>query len=71
MELTKRLHGRRVASVQTNGNVLALRLEDNTEVCIAWVDDNGRAIKGRPVMHSSGGRLNARSLHDLIRDPRG
>lgn len=70
MDLTKRLRGRRVASVQTNGSVLALRLEDNSEVCIAWVDDNGRAMKGRPVLHSSGGRLVARSLHDLIRAPR-
>lgn len=71
MDLTQRLRGRRVANAQTNGHLLALRLEDNSEVCIAWVDDNGKAIKGRPVMHSSGGRLDARSLHDLIRDPRG
>lgn len=69
MGLTQRLRGRRVASVQTNGNLLALRLEDNSEVCIAWVDENGRPVKGQPVMHSSGGRLVARNLHELIRAP--
>lgn len=52
-----------------NGHVLNLRMENRDDICIEWVDDNGAPIKGRPVIRSSGGRLVARSLHDLIRTP--
>lgn len=69
MQLTMRLVGREIKEVRSNGHLLALRLDDNTEVVIAWVDDNGKAIKGRPVVHSSGGRIDTRSLHELIKIP--
>jgi len=69
MDITTRLRGKRVASAQCNGHVLNLRMENNDDICIAWVDDNGRPIKGRPVLQTVGGRLVARDLRDLIRAP--
>ena len=69
--LTQRFHGRRVRQCETNGHLLAFRLEDNSVVQVAWVDDNGKPIKGRPVVESSGARLNARSLQEMIRMPKG
>lgn len=69
MDLTLRLRGKRVGCVMTNGHVLSLRLEDNSEINIAWVDEHGKAIKGRPVVESRGGRLQAAGLRDLIHHP--
>jgi hypothetical protein len=67
--LTRRLRGRRVAACHANGTVLALVLEDGSQVHVAWVDENGRRVAGRPVLQLSGGYLNARSLHELIKVP--
>lgn len=69
MDLTKRLRGHEVCAVMTNGHVLSIRLEDGSEVNVAWVDDNGRAIKGRPVVQSRGLRLRAEGIRDIIHHP--
>jgi hypothetical protein len=69
MDITARLRGKRVAAVLCNGATLNLRMENGDDICIEWVDDNGVPIKGRPVIRSYGGRLDARSLQYLIRTP--
>ena len=71
MDLTARLRGKRVAAALCNGVTLNLRMENGDDICIEWVDDNGVPIKGRPVIHSYGGRLVARGMQDLIQTPYG
>lgn len=71
MDLTKRLRGKRVAYAATNGHILSIRLEDGSEVNVTWVDDNGRQIKGRPVVESHGVRTLFRGIQDLIFAPKG
>jgi hypothetical protein len=69
MSLTMRLQGKRVAQVMSNGHILSIRCDDGSEFNVAWVDDNGQAIKGRPVVQSRGGRLQAAGLRDLVLHP--
>lgn len=71
MDLTRQLRGKKIAAVMSNGHVLALQMEDGSEVLVKWVDDNGEAIKGRPVIGSRGVRLRAEGLRDLIHLPQG
>lgn len=69
MDITARLRGKRIAHVMTNGHILSIRTDDGAEVNIAWVDGEGRAIKGKPVAETFGARLVARGLQDLINHP--
>jgi hypothetical protein len=69
VDLTQRLRGRQVAAVMTNGNVLAIRCEDGSEILVAWVDENGDPIKGRPVVTGRGLRLRAEGMQDIIASP--
>ena len=69
MDLTLRLRGKRVAAVMTNGHLLNICTEDGAELTIAWVDDNGVPIKGKPVVAQHGVRLKMRGLQDLINLP--
>ena len=69
MDLTRQLRGRRVAACLTNGHVLSIQLEDGAEVLVAWLDDNGEPIKGRPAVQSRGWRLRAAGLRELIPAP--
>jgi len=55
-----------VAAVLTNGSTLQIRTSDGAEIDIAWVDDNGRAIKGKPVCTNHGVRLIVRGLQELF-----
>ncbi len=48
---------------------IAIRCHDGTEVNIAWVDDNGTPIKGKPTAALYGYRLLANGMRDLIRLP--
>lgn len=68
-ELTLRVAGKRVAAVLTNGHVLQLRMHDGSEIDIAWVDGEGRPLKGKPVLLSGGVRLLARGIRDLMHLP--
>lgn len=68
-DLTRRIAGRRVAAVLTNGHVLQLRMHDGSEIDIAWVDGEGRPIRGKPVMLGTGVRLVAAGTSDLIHLP--
>jgi hypothetical protein len=65
-DLTRRLRGKQVAAVMTNGHVLAIRTEEGSEIRVVWVDDNGEVIKGRPLVQGSGLRLRAEGMRDII-----
>ena len=67
--LTTRLLNKRVAAVLSNGNVLQIRATDGSEIDIAWLDDNGLPIKGRPALYTAGARLIARGMRDIINSP--
>ncbi len=67
--LTLRCVGKTLAAVLTNGHVLQLRMTDGSELSIAWADDHGNPIKGKPVLAQSGVRLQARGVQDLIHLP--
>lgn len=67
--LTLRCAGKTVAAVMTNGHLLQLRMTDGSELSIAWADDTGQPLKGKPVLVQAGVRLQARGLQDLIHLP--
>lgn len=69
MDIHTRLAGKRIAEVLHNGQVLNIRTQDGAEVMIAWVDENGRPVKGRPAVVQSGARIKAASLKDLANLP--
>ncbi len=69
MDIHKRLAGKRIAEVLHNGTVLNIRTHDGDEVLIAWVDDNGRPLKGRPVVAQSGARIQVAGLKELANLP--
>lgn len=71
MDLTRQMRGKEVAHVATNGHVLSIRMHDGAEINVAWVDDNGVPIKGKPVVQSNGWRLRAEGIRDLILHPFG
>lgn len=50
----------------TNGHILQIRTSDGAEIDLCWVDDNGRAIKGKPVCVKHGVRAIFRGLQDLL-----
>lgn len=67
MDITRLLRGKRVARVATNGYMLRVTCDDNTEIDIAWVDGNGAPLKGRPMVGNYGHRLQANGVRDLMR----
>lgn len=69
MDLTIRLRGKRIAEVLTNGHALKIVTDDGAEVNVIWVNDNGEAINGKPVVAQHGLRLQARGVRDLIHVP--
>lgn len=69
MDITHRLRGKTVASVLTNGHVLQIRTTCGAEINVAWLDGEGRPIKGKPCASQSGVRLLARGLQDLMYFP--
>lgn len=66
MDLTRLLRGKTIAALMSNGHVLSIRCSDNSEINVAWVDGNGVPIKGKPVVESRGGRLQARGVQELM-----
>lgn len=50
----------------TNGHVLAIRTEDGAEIKVVWVDDNGKVLKGRPVVQGVGLRLRAEGMREIV-----
>ncbi len=66
MDLTHRMRGKQIAAVMTNGHTLSIRLEDGSELNVQWVDDNGKALKGLPVIQALGLRLKCAGFRDLM-----
>lgn len=66
MDITRALRGKTIAAVMTNGIVLQIRTSDGAELNIAWVDDNGNPLKGKPTAARHGYRLQANGIQDLI-----
>lgn len=56
------LTGKRIEYVATNGNILLVRCTDGFELQVAWVDDNGAPIKGKPVAQFVGTNIRARPV---------
>jgi len=69
MDLTRRLRGKTIASVLTNGHILQIRTSDGAEIDICWADDHGKPIKGQPLCVQHGVRFITRGLKDLIHHP--
>lgn len=65
-EITARLFNRVVRQVMTNGHLLKVTTADNNEVTIAWVDGEGRPLKGRPVVIQSGARIKCEGINDVL-----
>lgn len=66
MDLTRRLRGKQIACVMTNGSVLCIRTEDGAEIRVKWVDGNGNVLRGMPLVEGSGLRLKAEGMRDII-----
>lgn len=58
-DITRRLRGKKVVEVLTNGHLLEIRTEDGGCITLAWLDDNGRPLKGKPAVYKHGIRLAA------------
>lgn len=69
MDITRRLRGKRVAAVATNGNTLRITTEDGDDIDIVWLDDNGVPIKGQPAAAKHGPRIICRGMQDLVLYP--
>ncbi len=69
--ITAALRGKLVRYCASNGHILVITLNDGSELRVAWVDDNGDPIKGRPVVEGSGVRMKAERMQDLIHLPTG
>ncbi len=67
MDITRRLRGKRIAAVTTNGSMVRITCDDNSEMDVCWVDDNGRPIKGRPMIGNFGVRLVAEGVRDILK----
>jgi hypothetical protein len=68
-DLTRQLQGREIAAVLCNGTVVLIQTKDGREIAIKWVDDNGVALKGRPVISQKGLRMKMRGFRDLLHLP--
>lgn len=67
--LTARLFGKQVKEVISNGHLLKIVMADNSEVTIAWLDSEGRPLKGKPVITQSGARIKIEGLQDALYFP--
>lgn len=70
MELTRSLKGREIEAVMCNGHVVAIQCKDGSEIRIAWVGEDGRPVKGRPVLEGRGVRLKAAGMRELMQTQR-
>jgi hypothetical protein len=68
-DLTRQLQGREIADLSCNGTTLLIRTKCGTDITVRWVDHNGVAIKGKPIIASKGFRLNCRDFSGLVYGP--
>lgn len=67
MDLTKRLRGKTVAEVSTDGRVLRITTTSNEMIDIAWLSDGAQFKKGFPICVRHGVKISAEGFVDLIR----
>ena len=60
-DISMRMAGKTIESVMKSNEVLLLRCEDGTEMQIAWLDDNGRPVKGTPKIIWFGRHVRAKT----------
>lgn len=68
-DLTRQLQGREIAELRANGTTLLIKTKCGTDVTVKWVDQNGVAIKGQPIIASKGFRLDCRRFGELVYGP--
>lgn len=66
MDLTKRLRGKTVAEVSTDGRVLRIVTTSNEMIDIAWLTDGAMFKKGFPICVRHGVKVDARGFVELI-----
>ena len=66
MSITLRLVGKKLRQAVTNGHQLVLQMDDGSEAVVVWVDDNGKTINGKPLLFSTGLRMRAHGMQELI-----
>ena len=67
MDITARLRGKKIAAITTNGRMLRITCDDNSEMDVMWVDDNARPVRGRPLIGNFGVRLVAEGIRDIMK----
>lgn len=67
MDITARLRGKKIAAITTNGSKMRITCHDGSEMDVMWVDDNGRILKGKPMIGNYGVRLAAEGIKDIMR----
>ncbi len=50
----------------SNGHVLVIKTAEGAEIRVAWVDDNGAIVKGRPLIQGVGFRLRAENMREIV-----
>jgi hypothetical protein len=57
MEITRQLAGRKVRAVGKYNDALVIMCDDGYEVQVAWVDENGKPVKGQPMVMFAGKKV--------------
>lgn len=65
-ELGRRVIGKVLAEISTNGEVLRITCSDGTDVGVVWVDDGGNILKGKPLLVQHGIRLKVKDPHAIV-----
>ena len=55
------LSGQEIDYVVTNGTCLVIRTTTGKEVHVAWVNDNGEPISGKPAIRFAGVNIHAKT----------
>jgi len=67
VDITARLRGKTIAAITTNGYAVRITCHDGSEMDVMWVDDNGRRLKGKPMIGNYGVRLAAEGIKDIMK----
>ena len=65
-DITSRLRGQVIEALWSNGTVLSIQVAGGGVAHIAWLDDKGEPLKGRPVLVRHGVLLRAEGMRDII-----
>ena len=67
MDISARLRGKKLADIICNGHLLKICTDDGAEITLGWLDDNGKLIKGKPAIVTTGVRIHAPGIAQLQR----